>query len=69
MTATHDYTTKLVRADSLNNTMTLVGVCGGLSSILQTLKTPIIPEITVILTEHGKLHLDSEKGYLVLDMD
>jgi hypothetical protein len=68
MTQTHDYTTKSIKGSDLDNTMTLVGESGGLSSIYDTRMGTLNPVLLTVETEHGMLLLDPDESYEVLDV-
>ena len=57
----------VVHPEDLDNTMTLVGECGGLSSIIGDCgPSDAMPGLYRIETEHGALYLDPEEEVAVL---
>lgn len=69
MAATHDYATEKVEAAELDNTMTLVGECGGLSSILKVYKNLNDDLLIFVNTEHGQLTMYAHDFCNILDPD
>lgn len=67
MPDTHEHATRLVAGSDLDDTMTLVGESGGLSSIYETSNSSAMPGLVRLETEHGPLYLDPDEEYPVLD--
>lgn len=65
--AAHDHQTTPVYGRDLNDTHTLVGESGGLSSIYETTGSNLVLGCVVVATEHGPLYLDPDQQYLVLE--
>lgn len=67
MSQTHDYTTKTVKVRDLDNTHTLVGESGGLSSVYDNHPSNFAFGLQGVDTEHGQLLLDPDAEVEVLD--
>jgi hypothetical protein len=66
MSATHDYTTRLVPAAELSSSDVLVGECGGLSAVFSVRDSSAMPGCVAVETEHGMLYLDADHDVEVL---
>lgn len=67
MSATHNYNIRSILGSELDDTMTLVGESGGLSSIYEVGPSNVMPDLLCVVTEHGFLYLDPETHHDVLD--
>jgi hypothetical protein len=66
VTDTHDYKTKILRADELNSTHVLVGDSGGLSAIYDSELTHDGTQLR-LETEHCSFYADMDEEFFVLD--
>lgn len=69
MSATHDYDTVQINAEDLDGTHTLVGACGGLSSVFEVFDTfngGVDGILLEVQTEHGSLFLAPDESVEVL---
>jgi hypothetical protein len=62
---THDYKTKVYRADELDSTCVLVGESGGLSAVYHSELLHHGDQLR-IETEHGSLYADLDEEFIVL---
>jgi hypothetical protein len=67
MSTAHEYPTRKVQGSDLDETMTLVGESGGLSSVYAEGRSVPVGLISVE-TEHGFLYLDPDEEFDVLDL-
>ncbi len=65
MSATHDYMTKVYRADELDSTCVLVGESGGLSAVYHSELTEDGTQL-IIETEHCSFITDFDQEFIVL---
>ena len=65
MSATHDYKTKVYRADELDSTCVLVGESGGLSAVYDSELTYDGSQLR-IETEHCSFYADPDEEFIVL---
>jgi hypothetical protein len=65
MSATHDYKTKVYRADELDSTCVLVGESGGLSAIYHSELTEDGTQL-IIETEHCSFYAEPNEEFIVL---
>jgi len=65
MNTTHDYKTKVFRADELDSTCVLVGESGGLSAVYHSELTYDGTQLR-IETEHGTLYAENDEEFIIL---
>lgn len=70
MADTHDYDTIEIIPTMLNTSHTLVGQCGGLSSVIGDVSMSNVAfGMLMVETEHGTLYLDPDEDVEVLDQE
>lgn len=68
MTDTHDYTTRTVKVEDLDETCVIVGESGGLSAVYEKSGASAFAHgLYGVITEHGMLLLDPDSEVEVYD--
>lgn len=68
MSEVHTYNSQFVTGGDLQNSDTLVGESGGLSSVYEVnSNSGLVMGCVAVVTEHGTLYLDPDNEYEILE--